>query len=277
MADKAEANTYGLPTGEAIRKELARRFRSQRNRTLVDLGVGTKELGPGFAWDVPDYRADTPAWVEAIVPILEVLWEDAGDAAYLRVGLDPADWSVTNPELAPAIRSQAFDLCDATNATTHLEVEAAYQGLRDKLQSGLIDEPAATEGLVGLVREVFLDAATWRARRIATTEASRAVHAAELMAARRSGIVIGFRWLLSSDACPLCQRVAAEVGAVRLGEPFAVTSDHATYGLAYHPPLHPHCQCTVESIVDPAYSGEAPPDFGGALDLRRPAPTFALA
>jgi hypothetical protein len=305
MADKVEANTFGLPTGEPIRRELARRFRAQRDRTLADLGITRvtpvskgsrrgdltvrvqapktpphiecKDLGPGFSWDVPDYQADTSEWAEAMAPLIEALWDDAGADVLTRIGLDPDDWSVTNPEVAAAIRAQAFDFCEATNATTRLEVSAAYEGLRDRLHQGLIDEPAATEGLVGLVREVFLDAATWRARRIATTEASRAVHAAELLAARRSGIVLGLRWLLSSDACSLCHRIADEVGAVRLGEPFATTGDHPSYGVVRHPPAHPHCQCTTVNVVMTAYSGEPEPRWGEPIDVRPAAPAFTFA
>jgi hypothetical protein len=261
MPDAVESNTFGLDDGDAIRRVLRGLFRSQRDRTLESLGVpGTrraavdferKDIGPGFTWQVPDYGADTLDWVTAVTPRIESIWLESGRAEMTAIGLDPDSWSVTNPETAAAIRGQAMEFCEATNATTHLTVSDAYEGVRAKLVQGLIDQPAATTELVRLVREIFRDAETWRARRIATTEASRAVHAAQVLAAQRSGVVIGFRWLLSSDACPRCQRVAAEVNAVQIGRPFAITGDNATYGTAYHPPLHPHCCLPETPVVAP--------------------------
>ena len=101
---------------------------------------------------------------------------------------------------------------------------------------------------------------------IAATEASRAVHAAELTADVESEVVAGLELLLSSDACALCRKIASECKRVRLGESFATIGDNPHYKHIKHPPIHPRCQCSLLEILKPEYGGPVDPKWGTTLD-----------
>jgi hypothetical protein len=120
------------------------------------------------------------------------------------------------------------------------------------------------------VKAVFTEAETWRARRIAATEAARAFHAAGELSAIESGVVAGWQWLVSADACPMCLMVAAEARTAKLHQAFAVVGDHPDYSQVRFPPLHPHCQCSVVPILLPEYGG--PPAVAWGPTLVNPKP-----
>jgi SPP1 gp7 family putative phage head morphogenesis protein len=85
-----------------------------------------------------------------------------------------------------------------------------------------------------------------RARRIAVTETARVMHAGQMAAAVESGVVSGMRWLASSDACERCANLDGVV--VPLGKPFEI-SGVGPYSRILHPPLHPHCMCTITEEI----------------------------
>ncbi len=268
-----ERNTFRLPQGASIRRLLREMFRAQRRVVFAALGLrdGRKDGGPL----VPVVDFDPPLqmgqldFAERFTPLLEAIWDGAGRALLARVGLDPDEWRVTDPHLREMIAQAAMDFCAATNATTSRNLEDALADLRAELIAGQVDGGETLEELVKRVNGVFDQAETWRARRIAASEASRAVHAAELESARQSGVVAGFEWLLSEDACALCQAVAREVVRVRLGATFAVIGDNPTYREIRHPPLHPGCQCSVTEVLKPAYGGPSRVDWGSTLTDER--------
>jgi SPP1 gp7 family putative phage head morphogenesis protein len=86
-----------------------------------------------------------------------------------------------------------------------------------------------------------------RARRIAVTETARVMHAGQMAAAAESGVVSGMRWLASSDACERCANLDGVV--VPLGKPFEI-SGVGPYSRILHPPLHPHCMCTITEEIE---------------------------
>lgn len=220
------------------------------------------------AFDFPDFRLGNLAMSERMTPLLEVYWDDGGRNHRSRIDLDPDGWDVTNPRVRGQIERAAFDFCEATNQTTSLQLEDAVSRLREELIAGVVSRGESVASLTKRVNAIFDNAETWRARRIAATEASRAIHAGQEQAAIESGIVAGWEWLLSSDACPLCKRIAAESGKVRLGQPFAVIGDHPTYSQVRMPPGHPGCACTALEILAPEYGG--PPDPQWAATLTQP-------
>ena len=203
---------------------------------------------------------------ERMVPLIEAIWEDAGQSFNARLGLDPESFSVVNPNTREAIERSSLDFCESTNATTHLDLEAALEATRDALAEGLIQRGDSVADLTKRVNDIFSAAETWRARRIAASEASRAYHSAQEMSAAQSGVVTGWKWLLSEDACPLCQTVARRVPAVRLGQAFAVVGDNPAYSVVKHPPLHPGCQCSLEEVLDI----DRQPEWAATLDQPQP-------
>jgi hypothetical protein len=273
---KAERNTYGLPQGESIRREMAKVFREQRAQVLDAIspvkslkadqdimGGGMTPLIPEIDWDA--LFLGPLEMAKRFVPLLEVIWDKAGANLLARVGEDPAEWSVEDPNLQQKITDSAMAFCEATNATTTRQLGQALEDTRDAIRTG-----ASVETLTQRINAIFDQAEKWRARRIATSEASRAYHAAELESAVQSEVVAGFKWLASADACPYCLTVARRVPAVRLGQPFAVMGDNPDYSVVQFPPLHPHCQCSIEEILMPEYGGPRDVEWGTTLEQPEP-------
>ncbi|HUE15612.1 MAG TPA: phage minor head protein [Planctomycetaceae bacterium] len=197
-----------------------------------------------------------------MTPIISATWDRAGSFFASQVGLDPDHWSVVNSHTAQKIQMAALDFCRETNATTSDDLDAALAKTRQQLQEGIVDEGESVEQLTKRVNAVFDQASKSRARAIAQTETSRAVHAAQEDAAMHSGIVTGWKWLASSDACDVCLAIAARAPTVKLGQPFAIIGTNPTYAKIMYPPAHPHCNCTVTEVLDT----DKQPTFHPTLD-----------
>lgn len=148
----------------------------------------------------------------------------------LEIGFD-----VFNPRVSEAIRSAALNLAQSTLATATMDVGHALDRTRGEIAEGL-ERGEGIERLNARIGQIFED--PMRAARIAQTEASRAVHAGQLLMAEESEVVNGVTWLASSDACPLCLSLDGQT--VGLGEAFTTTG-RGPYGRIEHPPAHPHC------------------------------------
>lgn len=260
---KAEANTYNLPRGEDLRRALAKAFRVQRTAVLHYVRTGRKSAGglavkagddaPGPPYAMPpldDFGLGALAFAERMTPLITATWEAAAGKFASRIGLDPNEWAVVDRHAAQTIQDAALAFSASTNATTSLALDEALRRTREELHEGVVTTGESVDKLTARINRIFDQAETWRARRIAQTETSRAVHAAQERTAIDSGVVRGWEWLLSSDACPLCHTVARRAPAVRLGQPFAVVSADPNYGTVKFPPLHPHCNCTVVPVLD---------------------------
>lgn len=231
--------------------------------TIAAIGAPLPEAFPSLA----DY--DDPM-ASAMTPILSAYWDESGKRVRERVGLDPDEWQVKDPNLEEKIRSSALAFCENTNATTSLDLADALAALRQELHEGLVESGEAIPELRDRVQKIFTGAEEWRAEMIARTEAARAVHAAQLQSAAESGVVAGMEWLVSGDACPLCLQIAAEVRMVPLGGKFATIGDSDHYKDIRHPPAHPHCMCSMVEVLMPGYGGPENPDWGRTLDQPDP-------
>jgi hypothetical protein len=259
-----EENTYGLPQGERLRRILREWF--ARQRALV-LGVIPADLAM-VPTALPDLNRFDDGMAQDVTPVLTTYWDQSGKATRAHLGLDPEEWRVTNPHLKAKIRSAAYDFCHATNTTTSRSLDSALKRLHATMVIGQATRGETLHQLTRRVNDIFDLAERWRARRIAATEASRAVHAAQMQAADESGVVQGYELLLSSDACPLCRKIATECKAVKTGQPFAVIGENVHYREVRHPPLHPQCQCAMIEILSPWYGGPVPDgvEWGETLD-----------
>lgn len=263
---KDEGNTYGLPDGEPIRLTLKQWFKRQRKEILGSIPT----IGADLSGEFPSLSDYDDPMASAMTPILGLYWDESGKKVRERLGLDPDEWKVTDPKLEEKIRRASLTFCEATNATTSLNLDEALRKLREELVSGLLGEGETLRELTDRVNSVFDQAEEWRAFRIARTEAARAVHAAQLESAIESGVVAGLEWLVSGDACPLCIQIAAEVKQVKLGQKFAVKGDHPDYRDIRHPPAHPGCMCTALEVLLPEYGGPESPEWGATLDQPDP-------
>lgn len=265
----------GMPSGEPIRKALSAIFKGQARRaeTAIREAFAGRKADRDLQDGGPVPFIPTVQWdavfgpvadeFEPITPMLKVIWQDAGDGmvdetAPYRIdgGLDPQEWSVTNPKIADAIEGQVFDFAESTNATTRLALEDAHTALRASLLEGMTQGDVMSE-LVKRVKAVFVDASTYRATRIARTEAARAYNAAREMAAKDSEVAAGLEWLPASNACPICLAIARQASFVRFGTSFATVGDHPQYSDIPYPPAHPHCRCATQIVLLPEYGGPA--------------------
>ena len=253
--DPHEANTWDLPDGNPIRRRIKQFARRQLRKILGTVPEIGAPLPPAF----PPLADWTDPMASAMTPLISAYWDEAGKTTRARLGLDPDAWEVHDPRLHEKIRGAALAFCAETNATTDGDLAAALDRLRDELAAGLVDAGEAIPELTARVQAVFTRLSTWRAEMIARTEAARAVHAASLESARESGVVAGKKWLVSAGSCPKCQAIASEVNGERgipLDQPFAsgVGKDPA-YANVPHPPLHPHCRCSLVFVLSPEYEG----------------------
>lgn len=182
-------------------------------------------------------------------PYIELYYKQEAREFASRVGADADYWSVVNPRLKDAIDKAVLKFAESTNATTSMELSEAIERLRDELRDGLIAGEPVRE-LTQRVQEVFDRAEQTRAMTIATTETSRAVHEAQVLSGEASGVVVGWRWLLSEDACEICLDIASSTPVIPLGGMFAVVGTDPDYSSVRFPPAHPHCMCGVTEILD---------------------------
>jgi hypothetical protein len=246
-------------------------FRQQRAAVLRYLRTGRKDFGdmlPDRWPDWNDFELGALKISERMTPLLRLTWDAAGSKFAPKVGLDPNAWKIVNPHTERMIEQAALDFCQSTNNTTSLELTEALEKTKAELKAGIVDKGESVEKLTKRVQKVFDGAEKWRARRIAQTETSRAVHAAQEQAAIASGVVTGWTWLLSSDACPICNTIARRCPAVRLGHAFAVIGDSPAYSQIRFPPAHPHCNCTVLEVLDT----DEQPKFHDTLQQPEPEP-----
>jgi hypothetical protein len=251
---EALSNPFKLPRGEKLRQEIRQVFRLQRQRILAYLRTGRKDqtdvkLPYHFpAWH--DFGLGLLEISQRFTPLLALTWDQAAGKFAPKVGLDPNLWQVINPHTERMINEAALAFSDSMNQTTSMALDRALARTREELVSGIVDHGEALPKLTERINAIFEGAETWRARRIAWTETSRAVHAAQEQAAIASGVVTGWQWLLSGDACPICIKIAHSAPAVRLGHAFAVVGDNPHYSQVRMPPLHPHCNCSALEILD---------------------------
>ena len=203
---------------------------------------------------LPRQFIDIAKWDDRLAlevrPIIEVIARDAGKRLLQRVGASAEVAAVVDRNLPEAVENLTLQFAHSTNETTSLELDDARERLRQEIRDGVIEGDNRVE-MRKRVQEVFENADKTRAGMIARTETTRAVHTAEQMSAKESGVVSKKMWLLSADACPLCEQVAADhPDGIALDATFA--ENGGEYGSIDGPPLHPNCQCSLTYQIDEA-------------------------
>lgn len=252
----------GLPQGESIAKMLIAEFDRQHREIEAWLAevaakaVVTKDdrdptaAPPRILTEVPASILDdwTKRLKEAVQPILESIIKPRGEQLLQQLSAAADVFSVYNRNVPNVASKLALKFAESTNATTSKELSAALIQLRQEIGDGLVEGDTRVE-LRKRVQKVFERASNSRAESIARTEASRATHEAELMSAKDSGVVQKKVWLLSADACPICEEIAAtHPGGVALNKTFAEFGGE--YGSIDGPPAHPNCGCSLVYEID---------------------------
>jgi Phage Mu protein F like protein len=263
--DEHEDNTFDLPEGRPLRRQMKRWYRRQMKTILGTLPTIGAPLPDRF---LPLSNYNDPM-ASAMTPILSSYWDEAGKETRARLGLDPEAWEVHDPHLHDVIKDATLAFCESTNATTDTDLSEALEQLRQEFLEGLVDRGDTIPELTRRVQKVFKQASEGRAERIARTEASRAVHSASLMSAKESGVVAGKKWLVSANSCDKCKAIAAELNkhGIGLDDEFANSGSNANYASITNPPLHPHCRCSITYALTPEYeellAEHGPPEPAG--------------
>jgi len=255
--EKAEGHGRVLPVGGNLADVLRGVFREQKTETLKRF----KSLWLKDIWDDFDLSDWDPILAKRATPAVQLALADGMKEFVTRLGLvNGPQFNVFQPEAKTAVKQAAMRLSAAANRTTERELKKQIKELRTELAGAIGTEANTPARLTAMVGRIFKDAETWRARRIALTESSRATHAGQVLAAKKSGIVIGFKWLLSDDACDLCQAILKRYpNGVKLEETFGNVDEYAARGdskksRAYnsipHPPAHPNCRCALLETID---------------------------
>jgi hypothetical protein len=253
-------NIHRLPDGKALAGVISRVARRQREAILkairgnleaalkaVPIG-GKKALDdlPGIDWSAWDEE-----FAKNCAPVMQLYAEDGAHKVNVRLGAtdEEAAWRVQLPQVREAVQKAAMQFAESTNATTSLQLDQAIVKLREDLAAGILEGPNTLRDLTKRVEAIFTGLEGDRARMIALTESSRAVHQGQLIAAEQSGMVQGMKWLAHPGACDACQEMAAEERD--LGESFADDGAGGPYSVVDMPPLHPNCLCTVTEVLKP--------------------------
>lgn len=239
-----------LPDGKPLAEVLRRFYASLETKVFNRL-----EKSYGAEKALPESFVPLSEWSEELAdecrPLIELFVSEGGEALIDRVGASPDVFSVTNPHTAKAIQDAAFAFSDSTLQSTAQEINKALQDLRDSLSTGLTEGERLTD-LRDRVKAIFTGLSDQRADLIGQTEASRAHHLGQRIAGIDSGVVIGWKWLLSSDACPLCKKIADDnKKGIGLNDNFAVLeTGNPAYNDVPYAPAHPGCRCAVIERLD---------------------------
>ncbi len=248
---KSERMARVLPDGSGIRKVLTKAFHEQRNAVIRQINEPAKSIekgdGDGAPKDaLPAKFIPLEAWDESIAfaarPVIEIIMQEEGEKLLTRVGASADIFSVFEKNIPKAAAELALNFAESTNETTSMQLDEALTTLRQEISDGLVQGDTRVE-LTRRVERIFDHADKDRAETIARTEGSRAAHTGELMSAVESKVVSRKFWLLSSDACPVCDKILADnPDGVPLDQPFAELG--GKYGTVMTAPAHPRCQCS---------------------------------
>lgn len=173
--------------------------------------------------------------------------EKHGGEAMAALGLDASSFSLLNPLVKQHLKEFAGSTIEGINDTTR-------QALRDTLTEGV----RAGEGIRDLtkrVREVFDQAETYRAARIARTEVTNSANFANYSAMEQSGLVKKRAWVATRDDRTRESHADLDGEEADIDEPFKIGDDEG---------MHPgdfgkaenvvNCRCTTVAVLD----GEEP-------------------
>lgn len=238
---------FGLPDGKELGETVSKFLISLQKKTIDNL-KSVNDITVKMPNEFIEDEDDIKELAEQAQPHIQFYLDEAGKELIQRVGVDPDVWNVTNPLVKEAIEKAAFAFAESTIHTTTESLNVALSNLRESLGDGL-NEGERINQLTTRVNEVFENLSSDRAFLIATSEASRSHNAGTKMAAIESGVVKGFRWMLSAEPCEEC--IAMKDVEIGLTESFGTreASEGTPYHDIPHPPLHPMCRCAIEPVL----------------------------
>lgn len=226
-------------------------FNKQRQEVMARL----KRSGtlPKSFTDIEKWDAD---FADEVKPLIELYYEQGTKQLIRQIGASPDLFAVVTPNIRKAVDAASFKFAKSTNETTSMQLNDALAKLRDELTQGITQGdplPLLTER----VNAIFDQATESRASAIAASEASRAMHGGQHIAARDSGAVKRKKWIASSDACEICLGIMENQPAEGIPLDDNFLSGDGPYGDVPYPPAHPHCMCSLEYVLSDEYQEAA--------------------
>lgn len=220
-------------------QKLKDHFLSEVKGKMVN-GLITKGLPADFV-PIENWSDDL---AHASKPLIEIgMKQAAGERQewYQRAGASPDVFSVLPHEIDKSANSLSLKFAKSTLATTTQKVNDALDSLREDLKQGLIDGDGIPE-MTDKVQSIFTGLDENHAQLIAQSETQRAVSEGQRISAKASGLVSGFKLLVSDDACDICQ----DLDGQETGLDGSFESDDYAGSLV---PVHPGCRCTVLEVL----------------------------
>lgn len=189
----------------------------------------------------------------AAEPHVAASTQTAGQKALAEVGAD-VSFDIDAEAVRAFIRNEAFTIARNTEDAFRKAIQPL---VLEAFQTGMT--PAQLKELI----EAETDRMGWRAERVATTEIGHVATAAREEAWKTTGLDLRKVWVLSADACPLCEAMAAEFNAeprplgyklreAGSGSTFtyvAESGNERTISIDYRDisggDAHPYCRCTI--------------------------------
>jgi hypothetical protein len=272
---------YNRRRSALVTKTLKERIEEQPDYSFADK---LQELFDRIAGVVLERLPQSPAGVPdttalAALAKAELLALLLGDLAEWRLQFQEVGTPIVLRSLGTGINTAVEELQDSGFAIelplelTHELIVQEARSLTEDFASQVVDVVgedvvravreglAANENVYGIADRIAAQygggAGDPAAVRIARTETSRALNAGARIAWREAGIEEN-EWL-ASGACEFCTalnglRVGLDIPFVGQGEVIRGTnggSYSTSYGDVMHPPLHPHCTCTVLAVIPP--------------------------
>ncbi len=248
----ADGKAGVLPQGEQLAAVIRNCFASQRNELIAKLSAANMAKAEGDEQPPSKLPADfIPAekWAGEIAraakPIIEMQLRESAQEFTAQLGAPANVFNVVNANIPDAAAKLTLKFSQETVATTSQQIDQALTQLRSDIAEGVVQGDTRAE-MIARVQKVFDQAEESRAATIAQTETSRAVHQADLMSAKQSGVVSKKYWIASADACQDKCEPLAEMGEIPLDQSFDVDD----YGPIDAPPAHPRCQCSIGYVTD---------------------------
>ena len=223
---------------DRIRPQVLQRVKALDLTGYITKGALPDEFVPLDEW--------TDELADDVKPLIEFGTQKSADGKqreYVRAGASPDVFSVVPQKVKEATDRRAYRFASSTMATTTKTINDAIDRVREQVLQGVL-QGDTTDAIAQAVGDVFENATDYQADRIARTEASAATHMGQVIAAKQSGIVKGFRYLVSEDACDVCSPYdGQEIDIDDYDSSGAVDAEGAV-------PLHPNCTCTLQEILD---------------------------
>lgn len=194
--------------------------------------------------------AENKIAADIFLPLVREIMEESGVDTLEFIGSDVA-FDAASAAAQEFMRADALKGIRVMNKVTKSKLR--------KMLSQAVEDGLGPIDTARKIREVFTEAKTVRALRVARTESLKAANRGALEAYKQSGVVAGKEWYTSKDeaVCQWCaplhgRVVSTEADFFHQGETYiGKEGGKITFNLESvpTPPLHPNCRCTLLPVT----------------------------